>query len=55
MNYRDSIARMLRLGERRLVVNLDDLRDYKADLCRGYVSSCVVENCSGVTLGYGGS
>ena len=35
VNYRDAIKRMLRLEDRRLVVNLDDLRDYKRELCDG--------------------
>lgn len=38
---RDAIKRMLRLGERRLVVSLDELRDYKrelADGCAGFLS-----------------
>jgi DNA replication licensing factor MCM3 len=39
VNYRDSIKRMLRMGERRLVVNLDDLRDYKRELCDGWAAS----------------
>jgi len=30
-----AIKRMLRQGERRLVVNLDHLRDYKRDLADG--------------------
>lgn len=38
VNYRDAIKRMLRLEERRLVVNVDDLRDYKRELCDGCAS-----------------
>lgn len=34
-NYKDAVKRMLRLGERRLIVNLDDLRDYNRAYCDG--------------------
>lgn len=34
-NYKDAIKRMLRNDERRLVVNLDDLRDYNREFCDG--------------------
>lgn len=40
VNYRDAIKRMLRLDERRLVVNLDDLRDYKRELSDGWGLPC---------------
>lgn len=35
---RDAIKRMLRLGERRLVISLDELRDYKRELADGSVA-----------------
>lgn len=31
VNYRDQVKVMLNKGERRLIVNLDDLRDYGAE------------------------
>ncbi|KAH9919104.1 ATP dependent DNA helicase [Fomitopsis serialis] len=34
-NYKDDIARMLRQEQRRLIVNLDDLRDYRRDFADG--------------------
>ncbi|KAI0726179.1 MCM2/3/5 family-domain-containing protein [Fomitopsis betulina] len=34
-NYRDDIARMLRQEQRRLVINIDDLRDYRRDFADG--------------------
>jgi DNA replication licensing factor MCM3 len=34
-NYRDQVLRMLRLEEVRLIVNLDDLRDYNRDYADG--------------------
>ncbi|OBZ79143.1 DNA replication licensing factor mcm3 [Grifola frondosa] len=40
-NYRDDIARMLRRDERRLVVNIDDLRDYKREFADGLLKQPV--------------
>ena len=40
-NYRDDIARMLRNDERRLIVNIDDLRDYKRDFADGLLKQPV--------------
>lgn len=37
VNYKDLIRKMLRLDQRRLIVNLDDLRDYR----REYSDGCV--------------
>lgn len=34
-NYRDDIARMLRTDQTRLIVNIDDLRDYNRDFADG--------------------
>ncbi|KZT65572.1 ATP dependent DNA helicase [Daedalea quercina L-15889] len=34
-NYKDDIARMLRQERRRLIVNIDDLRDYRRDFADG--------------------
>ena len=34
-NYKDDIIRMLRLDQRRLIVNIDDLRGYRRELCDG--------------------
>ncbi|KAH9836495.1 ATP dependent DNA helicase [Rhodofomes roseus] len=34
-NYKDDIARMLRQEQRRLIVNIDDLRDYRRDFADG--------------------
>jgi DNA replication licensing factor MCM3 len=33
--FKDAIERMVRLGDRRLIVNMDDLRDYDRELCNG--------------------
>ncbi|KIY65896.1 MCM-domain-containing protein [Cylindrobasidium torrendii FP15055 ss-10] len=38
-NYGDDIARLLRLGQTRLLVNLDDLRDYKRDYADGLLKN----------------
>ncbi|TBU34924.1 ATP dependent DNA helicase [Dichomitus squalens] len=40
-NYRDDIARMLRNDERRLIVNIDDLRDYRRDFADGLLKQPV--------------
>lgn len=40
-NYRDDIARMLRNDERRLIINIDDLRDYKRDFADGLLKQPV--------------
>ncbi|KAH8100493.1 ATP dependent DNA helicase [Cristinia sonorae] len=40
-NYKDDIARMLRLEQRRLVVNIDDLRDYRRDFADGLLKQPV--------------
>lgn len=34
-DYKDDMARMLRLDKRRLIVNIDDLRDYRSDYALG--------------------
>ncbi|KAA1468488.1 ATP dependent DNA helicase [Dentipellis sp. KUC8613] len=34
-NYKDDILRMLRLDQTRLIINIDDLRDYKRDFADG--------------------
>ncbi|KAJ8083686.1 MCM DNA helicase complex subunit [Marasmius tenuissimus] len=34
-NYKDDIARMLRTDENRLIINIDDLRDYERELADG--------------------
>lgn len=34
-NYKDDIARMIRQEQRRLIVNIDDLRDYRRDFADG--------------------
>ncbi|EEB99689.1 hypothetical protein MPER_00585, partial [Moniliophthora perniciosa FA553] len=34
-NYKDDIARMLRMDQNRLIVNIDDLRDYDRELADG--------------------
>lgn len=34
-DYKDDLARMLRLDKRRLIVNIDDLRDYRPDFALG--------------------
>lgn len=36
MNYREAIKKMLKTGECRLIVNLDDLRSYNREFCDGY-------------------
>jgi DNA replication licensing factor MCM3 len=35
VNYRDAILRMLNTEQRRLIVNLDEVRDYNRELARG--------------------
>ena len=35
MNYKEAIKKMLKAGEARLIVNLDDLRDYDRAFCDG--------------------
>ncbi|THG98456.1 hypothetical protein EW026_g3739 [Hermanssonia centrifuga] len=40
-NYKDDVARMLRLDQRRLIVNLDDLRDYRRDFADGLLKQPV--------------
>lgn len=35
MHYRSSVKKMLDAQERRLIVNLDDLRDYDREFCDG--------------------
>ncbi|KAI0662516.1 ATP dependent DNA helicase [Cubamyces menziesii] len=40
-NYRDDIARMLRLDERRLIINIDDLRDYRREFADGLLKQPV--------------
>ncbi|CAL1696311.1 unnamed protein product [Somion occarium] len=40
-NYKDDIARMLRLDHRRLIVNIDDLRDYRRDFADGLLKQPV--------------
>lgn len=38
-NYKNKIARMLREDETRLIVNIDDLRDYKRELADGLLKA----------------
>ncbi|KIY47064.1 MCM-domain-containing protein [Fistulina hepatica ATCC 64428] len=38
-NYRDDIARMLRQDETRLIVNIDDLRDFRREFADGLLKS----------------
>lgn len=40
-NYRDDILTMLRKDERRLIVNIDDLRDYRRDFADGLLKEPV--------------
>ncbi|KAI0823030.1 ATP dependent DNA helicase [Trametes gibbosa] len=40
-NYRDDIARMLRQDQRRLIINIDDLRDYRRDFADGLLKQPV--------------
>ncbi|GBE78416.1 DNA replication licensing factor mcm3 [Sparassis crispa] len=40
-NYKDEIARMLRQDQRRLIVNIDDLRDYRRDFADGLLKQPV--------------
>ncbi|CDO70223.1 hypothetical protein BN946_scf184942.g23 [Trametes cinnabarina] len=40
-NYRDDIGRMLRQDERRLIINIDDLRDYRRDFADGLLKQPV--------------
>ncbi|KAI0067929.1 ATP dependent DNA helicase [Artomyces pyxidatus] len=40
-NYRDDILRMLRLDQTRLIVNIDDLRDYRRDFADGLLKQPV--------------
>ncbi|KAI0047817.1 MCM-domain-containing protein [Auriscalpium vulgare] len=40
-NYKDDILRMLRLDQSRLIVNLDDLRDYRRDFADGLLKQPV--------------
>ncbi|PSR80709.1 hypothetical protein PHLCEN_2v6625 [Hermanssonia centrifuga] len=40
-NYKDDVARMLRLDQRRLIVNIDDLRDYRRDFADGLLKQPV--------------
>ncbi|KAI0932618.1 MCM DNA helicase complex subunit, variant 2 [Taiwanofungus camphoratus] len=40
-SYKDDIARMLRLDQRRLIVNIDDLRDYRRDFADGLLKQPV--------------
>ncbi|THH29729.1 hypothetical protein EUX98_g4455 [Antrodiella citrinella] len=40
-NYKDDIARMLRLEQSRLVINIDDLRDYKREFADGLLKQPV--------------
>lgn len=35
MDYKQAIQKMVQVGERRLIINLDDLRDYDRDFCDG--------------------
>lgn len=39
VNYRDQVKRMLSRSERRLIVNVDDLRDYNRAYCDGRAPS----------------
>ncbi|EMD41552.1 hypothetical protein CERSUDRAFT_110104 [Gelatoporia subvermispora B] len=40
-NYKDDVARMLRQDQRRLIVNIDDLRDYRRDFADGLLKQPV--------------
>ncbi|KAI0786116.1 MCM2/3/5 family-domain-containing protein [Abortiporus biennis] len=40
-NYKDDIVQMLRQDKRRLIVNIDDLRDYRRDLADGLLKQPV--------------
>ena len=40
-NYKDDIARMLRTEQTRLIVNIDDLRDYRRELADGLLKQPV--------------
>ncbi|KAI0639086.1 ATP dependent DNA helicase [Trametes polyzona] len=40
-NYRDDIARMLRQDQRRFIINIDDLRDYRRDFADGLLKQPV--------------
>lgn len=40
-NYKDDILRMLRLDQTRLIVNIDDLRDYRRDFADGLLKQPV--------------
>lgn len=35
MDYKQAIQKMVQVNERRLIVNLDDLRDYDREFCDG--------------------
>lgn len=37
IDYKQAVTKMLRAKERRLIVNLDDLRDYDRAFCDGFV------------------
>jgi DNA replication licensing factor MCM3 len=45
-NYREAIKRMLDLNQVRLIVNLDDLRDYDRTYADGYVSRRLLDPSS---------
>lgn len=38
VNYKEAIKRMLKAGEYRLIVNLDDVRSYDREFCDGLAS-----------------
>lgn len=38
VNYHEAIKRMLNIGERRLIVNIDDIRDYNYNLADGLLN-----------------
>jgi DNA replication licensing factor MCM3 len=35
MNYKNAVQKMVQARERRLIINLDDLRDYDREFCDG--------------------
>lgn len=38
VNYKDAIQKMKRAGGRRLIVNIDDIREWNREFCDGCVS-----------------
>lgn len=46
MNYKQSVQKMIQARERRLIINLDDLRDYDREFCDGCVFICSLQSLS---------